>query len=196
MLQSGAERCRTVFKVIFVPGDHKGRPYGRPERNCLKRPPCQRGLSPKVTGGFNVACDTPCSNDHKGFSPSVFALRRSHLPRHTRPQAGVHSATGRSPALGAEEREAFTSAFPIGGRFFTSFRMTVTYLICHSERMRGISDLSLCGRVSTPAPTREWVRMLHGFSGLCVKKQSRSVCFGSAVRDLISPLPIYQKVSC
>jgi len=35
---------------------------------------------------------------------------------------------------------------PIGGRFFTSFRMTITYLICHSERMRGISDLLFYGR--------------------------------------------------
>ena len=50
------------------------------------------------------------------LSPSLL-LRKIQPPRHTRPQAGVQSATGRSPALSAAERGPFC-ALPQRGQTF------------------------------------------------------------------------------
>ena len=47
-------------------------------------------------------------------------LRKCHLPHHTRPQAGVQSATARRAALSAAEREAIKKApeVSLGGKSY------------------------------------------------------------------------------
>ena len=89
----------------------------KPVRNCSKRPPCQRGLSPKVTGGFKT-------------DPHETVFFESLRPR-------IRSATS------LLQGRLFTVASSMSGRFFAALRMTHTCPICHSEE-RSDEESSSC----------------------------------------------------